>query len=98
MGIEVQSRTCQPSQTIEFTFQEPLQDRSVGLGCFKLTYGLDADHWVETLSISLQPTMAAPPRRYAYTTDNHNRDQDDALSHVNVLVASVPVSPTAGPS
>jgi len=29
MGIEVQSRTCQPSQTIRLAFREPLQHWTV---------------------------------------------------------------------
>ena len=57
MAIEIQSQSCQPSQTIQFTFQQAVQNWVVGLGSFKLTYDPGANHWVQTLSISLQTNL-----------------------------------------
>jgi len=59
MGIEVQTMTCQPSQTVYFTFAEPPQDWVVGLTLFTLTYGPGNSHSVETLSINLEVNLAA---------------------------------------
>src|SRR5262245_14175926 len=57
MGIEVQTITCIPSQTASFTFQEAPQDWVVGLTLFRLDYGLEDYHWVETLSVSLEVNL-----------------------------------------
>jgi hypothetical protein len=54
MGFEVLSQTCQPGQTVQFTFQNQLQSWVLGLGSFSLSYGPTTNHWIQTLSISLQ--------------------------------------------
>src|SRR5579871_5360843 len=54
MGVEIQQAIALPGQTVILNFNNPLQAWVVGMNMFSLTYGPNTDHWVETISISLQ--------------------------------------------
>jgi len=95
MGYEIQTQTGQPSDTIQFTFREPLQAYALGIGKFTLYYGsATTNHWVEQMSISLQTNQPEPAQvasnvlsvtLQAQLKDNDGHYIDIANSSISVV-------------